>query len=59
MDNVGVELELLEHSDFSDGRTWDTVVTVVNLDLLDGINLSLFSDVIGLVDYSVGALTKL
>lgn len=59
MDNIGVELELLKHSDFSDGRTRDTVVTVVNFDLLDGINLPLFSDVACLVNYSVGTLAEL
>ena len=59
MHDVWVELQLLQHSDFSDGCARDSVVTVVNLDLLDGHDLSFLTQVVGLVNHTVGALTEL
>ena len=34
-DDVRVVAELLQDSDLPDGRAWNTIVAMVNLDLLD------------------------
>ena len=52
-------LQFFKQGNFSDGCARDSVVTVINLDLLDGHDLSFLTQVVGLVNHSVGALTEL
>ena len=35
VDDIWIVTKLLKNSDFSDGCTWDTVIAVVDLDLLN------------------------
>ena len=57
VDDILVVTKLLKHCNLADSCTGDTVVAVVDLDLLHSHSLvSLFLR--GLVDYTIGALTE-
>ena len=55
VDDVRVVFEFLKHCNLADGRTWDPIILVVNLDLLDS-NFLLRSEVLSQTDNAVGSL---
>ena len=58
IDDVGVVAELLQDSDLSDGSAWNSIVAVVDFDLLDS-HLHIRCQLLSQVDDSVGALAQL
>ena len=56
--NVIVVSELLEHSNFANSCTWNTVITVINFDFFD-CDCGTSSSFDSFVDDTIGTLTKL